>query len=73
MMIDRKALFDALRQFIGDTKNAHETRIYPDRIEVCRFVRGDNGSLLFDGAGNLYHVVETHSLVDPKPVDNSHS
>jgi hypothetical protein len=73
--IDRTAFFDALRQFFP-TKNVHETRIYPDRVEVHRFVRGEDGNVLHDAAGNLYHTVETHwlGLGDvADPVDNSHS
>jgi hypothetical protein len=74
--INRREFFDALRQFIP-TQNAHELRIFPDRIEVCRFVRGEDGRVLFDGAGNLYHVVETHPLVMPEDdaaaVDNPSS
>lgn len=68
--IDRREFLDALREFFP-TKNAHETRIYPDRVEVHRFVRGDDGRVLHDGAGLLFHTVETYSLTDLEPVDNS--
>lgn len=63
--IDRNAFFDALRQFI-DTKNAHLTHIWPDRVEVHRFARDHDGKLLHDDAGLAYHTVETHWLTSPE-------